>query len=56
MPRGKCRHCGCTDDDACRYLHPFEFMSDQLVCCSWVDKEHTLCSNPECQQKEMEGK
>lgn len=29
---GVCRVCGCTDDNACQ------------PACSWVDKDHTLCS------------
>jgi hypothetical protein len=37
---GRCRHCGCTDDRACR-LH------DGDACC-WIDSTRTVCSNPEC--------
>jgi hypothetical protein len=35
VPIGRCRVCGCTDDNAC---------VTNGTPCSWVDAEHTLCS------------
>lgn len=39
-PRGECRICGCTDDDAC--------VVDLMGPCVWADDAHTLCDNPAC--------
>jgi hypothetical protein len=36
---GICRVCGCTEEKPC-------ILEDRT--CWWVDKAHTLCSNPEC--------
>lgn len=40
---GTCRFCGCTETRAC----------DVGIegACAWVDKEHTVCSNPKCLRK-----
>lgn len=51
MPRGTCKHCGCTDDAACRFIDPWAF-DDEEISCSWANVSHTLCSNPECLKKE----
>lgn len=37
MPYGKCKKCGCTDNNAC--VHP-DFGS-----CFWMDDDHELCSH-----------
>lgn len=37
---GTCRHCGCTEERACR-LHTGD------PCC-WVDRTRLVCSNPAC--------
>lgn len=37
---GRCRVCGCTDDQACELGAGFH--------CWWVDAAHTLCSSPRC--------
>jgi len=42
---GKCRVCGCTE------LHPCLAQiapGQPLVACSWIDFDHTLCSNLRC--------
>lgn len=38
---GRCRICGCTDDQACTDAHPHRT-------CGWADPTHTLCDNPDC--------
>ncbi len=38
--RGRCIYCGCRDVAAC--------LLPGLTCCSWVNTEHTVCSNPDC--------
>jgi hypothetical protein len=41
----KCRVCGCTE------LRPCLFSVGQgnpLMPCSWLDLDHTLCTNPRC--------
>jgi hypothetical protein len=37
---GTCRHCRCTEENACRLAH-----SD--ACC-WIDNSRLVCSNPSC--------
>jgi hypothetical protein len=41
---GRCRVCGCTE------LKPCQIRTDDAGFCPcwWVDKAHTLCSNPRC--------
>jgi hypothetical protein len=44
LNRGKCRYCGCTDRMAC------------YPPCWWMNREHTVCSNPNCVSKaKIEG-
>lgn len=45
---GTCRHCGCTEDRACR-------LSTGDSCC-WVDQTCTVCSNPACMRAEAARK
>jgi len=33
---GKCRYCGCTDENGCACL------------CWWIDGQDTVCSAPKC--------
>jgi|HubBroStandDraft_6_1064221.scaffolds.fasta_scaffold381223_3 hypothetical protein len=40
----KCRVCGCTEERAC--LFPND--DGGMTACWWVDRAHTLCSNPDC--------
>lgn len=37
---GICRHCGCTEKQACRV--------GPGVPCHWANAEHTICSQPDC--------
>jgi hypothetical protein len=37
---GVCRHCGCTEDNACVLVN-----GDG---CCWTDRERMVCSNPSC--------
>jgi len=37
---GRCRECGCTEDNACR-------LGDGDTCC-WYDQNRTVCSAPAC--------
>lgn len=37
---GTCRHCGCTEDDACRL--------ETGDPCWWTDREQVVCSSPSC--------
>jgi hypothetical protein len=37
---GRCRHCGCTEDQAC--------VLGNGDACAWVDGSRTVCSNPSC--------
>jgi len=37
---GTCRHCHCTEDNACR-------LSEGDTCC-WTNLERNVCSNPAC--------
>ncbi len=37
---GTCRICGCRDDQVCEL--------ENGDCCFWLDRDHTLCSNPQC--------
>lgn len=41
---GKCRHCGCTEANACTLTN-----GDH---CAWCDESRTVCSNPSCIQLE----
>lgn len=41
----RCRVCGCTEANPC--VLEFEDEDHQLTC-SWMDFDHTLCSNPRC--------
>lgn len=41
---GCCRHCGCTEDHACRLF-------DGDTCC-WIDNTRTVCSSPRCVRAE----
>lgn len=45
---GICRHCGCTEERACR-LYPGEP-------CNWIDNTRTVCSNPSCVKAEAARK
>jgi hypothetical protein len=37
---GTCRHCDCTEANACRL--------PEGDTCAWVNPERTVCSNPAC--------
>lgn len=37
---GVCRHCGCTEDNAC--------MTQTGEPCHWMNRERTVCSNSPC--------
>lgn len=37
---GTCRHCGCTEDNACKLGNGEG--------CWWTNNERTVCSNPSC--------
>lgn len=37
MPQGRCRICGCVEEDAC--------VSGELGTCWWVDEDQDLCSH-----------
>lgn len=39
---GKCRVCGCTNDDPC--FHP------DHGCCWWADEAETICSHCACEE------
>ena len=42
---GKCRVCGCTELRPClAQIAPGE----PMIACSWMDFDHTLCSNFRC--------
>jgi hypothetical protein len=41
---GVCRHCGCTENNACR-------LEDGEMCC-WIDYSRLVCSNPKCMRAE----
>lgn len=45
---GKCRHCGCTEHNACR-------LADGDPC-GWIDWTRTVCSNPSCVRAEQARK
>jgi hypothetical protein len=45
---GKCRHCGCTEDNACT-------LGNGDPCC-WADNQCTVCSNPACLRQESARK
>lgn len=44
LEAGRCRVCGCTDDEACI----FDQDQDHERACAWADAGHTLCDNPAC--------
>ncbi|MBZ5522235.1 MAG: hypothetical protein LAP21_08335 [Acidobacteriia bacterium] len=46
--RGVCRYCNCTDTRPCVLGVVTEPPGNT---CSWIDQEHTVCSNPECVKK-----
>jgi hypothetical protein len=37
---GTCRHCKCTEDNACR-------LSEGDNCC-WINRDRNVCSRPAC--------
>jgi len=43
---GTCRHCGCTEDNACT-------LPTNDPCC-WVTGDRTVCSNPACIKAEAQ--
>lgn len=43
---GTCRHCGCTEEDACR-------LENGEACC-WADASRLVCSAPRCIVAEQE--
>lgn len=43
---GECRHCGCTDQNACKVPPTGD------PCC-WIDLTFTVCSNPDCIRAEQ---
>lgn len=45
LRRDVCRHCGCTEEDACRLAPTGEP-------CSWTTALRVVCSNPVCVAKE----
>lgn len=45
FPAEKCRICGCTELQACVLRFDDE---DHQEACSWLDRGHTLCTNPQC--------
>ena len=47
---GKCRVCGCADDEPCRMVpDPDAPIAGQVIVNSaWADETRTLCTNPEC--------
>ena len=46
----KCHVCGCTELNPCIIdpLFPFDGTSGQKEPCTWLDFDHTLCTNPRC--------
>lgn len=46
VKRGVCRYCGCTDAGGC--VLGADLLDDTPITCSWLDKEHTVCSKPSC--------
>jgi len=42
----KCRVCGCTELNPCK-LGDIEG-DGSYECCTWLDFDHTLCTNPKC--------
>jgi len=45
---GKCRICGCTEDNACVFAWPSDEHAYERVACAWFDADRTLCTNPKC--------
>lgn len=45
--RGICRHCGCTENNACILQ-----VSIGRQMCSWWNRTQTCCTNPRCIEKE----
>lgn len=48
LPGECCRVCGCTFDRPCFIANEQIEGDGRLLTCSWVDANHTLCSNPKC--------
>lgn len=48
LPGERCRICGCTFDRPCFIANEQIEGDGRLLTCSWVDRAHTLCSNPKC--------
>lgn len=42
---GKCRVCGCSSVKPCLFQIA---AGEPLIACSWIDFDHTLCSNFRC--------
>ena len=43
---GTCRYCGCSGPRGCVLA-----VGAFLVTCWWIDREHTVCSNPACWER-----
>lgn len=48
FPKGVCRHCGCSQFDAC--LDAFD------EGCAWADRTERCCTNPKCLAAERRRK
>jgi hypothetical protein len=46
-PRGVCRYCGCTYENAC--IFPDALPTPQR--CYWTDPRNTICSAPACREQ-----
>lgn len=44
---GKCRVCGCTEENACAVEVPGHGMGSERAC-GWADETETLCDHPRC--------
>lgn len=42
-----CRICGCKDRNPCTWFETIDGVDAERVC-SWLDFDHTLCTNPRC--------
>jgi hypothetical protein len=53
VPKGVCRHCGCTEEKPCKYVPiPHGPIAGQpVLTAKWADKTKTLCTNPMCLEK-----
>lgn len=49
-PRGVCRYCGCSNDNAC----VLDSTTATSITCGWVDSRRTICSADECLAKYRE--